>query len=211
MKGIISIIFLTLSLHVNAQVALNGKITCHYGQALQDVVVSVVDLTSGETQSVLTNQFGEYSFCNLDSTHQYRVQVVKVMHHAEEQSAHGLDIVDLELLRQHIQQEKSFTQDESWIAQLFFGGNWRWNQNPPTGYVRKDLLEIFRKYLLNGFYYSEIGFIKRYPGWSFYREELALNDPKQNNTVSLQKLNREGMTLNWIAVKAGDFDGSACE
>lgn len=209
MKNILFIfVLIFLALQAYAQVSIGGKITCLYGEPMFGVVVRVADLTIKDDLYTITNKHGEFSFCNIDTSHLYNIDVAYVP--PPDSAAKGLDIVDLELLYQHTKGTKPFSDDQKYLAEQYFGFSWT---NGIANTSKDGLVDFYRYNIINNFfqYQKPNEYVSNAIYWFFAKpgEPLRQRQPVQRNYLG--KITKDMRDLNWIIAKVGDFDGSACK
>ena len=184
---------LGLSFGLSAQVSLGGVAKCMNGKPFPGVVVKLENLRSKTATYAISGDQGEYSFCNVDSTQNYRISAS--FNDALRPPEAGINIIDLELIRGFVERREE-------IPGLgFFAANF---SDREYGVDARDLSSL-RAFLLDNFRATDRNRIA--PKWL-----VLMNQPNLYYPVAVDnfKALRDQADLNWVVIKTGDVDGSYC-
>ena len=185
---------LGLSNSLNAQISLGGVAKCMNGKPFPGVVVKLENLRTKTATYAISGDQGEYSFCNVDSTQNYRISAS--FNDALRPPEAGINIIDLELIR-------GFVEKGDLIPGLgFLAANF---SDREYGVDARDLSSL-RAFLLDNF--RPLDHNRVTPKWL-----VLMNQPNLYYPVAVDnfKALRDQADLNWVVIKTGDVDGSYCK
>lgn len=190
--------FCTVTINIQANSACTGsRIAGNVGtestEMVDDVMVTLTNMGSNETMSMMTESTGHFEFAGMPENHNYSLRAEKNKDHRN-----GVSTLDLVLIQRHVLGLQQLNSPYKVIAA---------DVNKDDKITAGDLVEL-RKLIL-----GIIPEFQNNQSWRFVDKQFAFSNVNQpwpfNEYVSLQNFNTSQMHNDFVAIKVGDVNQSA--